>query len=218
MLPDTSHHGHAEHFESLEQQAHAAHLGMWIFLASEVLLFAGLFALYAVYRIQHPSGFDIGLEHSEKTIGSINTAILLMSSYAVASAVLSLRLGRRARTITLFLTTIGLGLAFIALKLYEYSLHFREGIWPGAHGAFFEQFPAAGSGAVLDALLRDDGPPRDPRDGRPQRARVDDVEGRPRKGHAAPRSPALARCDVLAPRRHHLDLPVAALLLDGQSV
>jgi cytochrome c oxidase subunit 3 len=144
MLPDTSHHGHAEHFESLEQQSHAAHLGMWIFLASEVLLFAGLFALYAVYRIQHPSGFAIGLEHAKKTIGSINTAILLTSSYAVAAAVLALRAGRRRRTIVLLLTTIALGLSFIALKLYEYSLHFHEGIWPGGRGAFFDAFPSAG--------------------------------------------------------------------------
>lgn len=144
MLPDTSHDGHAEHFESLEQQAHAAHLGMWVFLASEVLLFAGLFALYVVYRLQHPNGFDIGLAHSEKTIGSINTAILLTSSYAVASAVLSLRAGKRARTIVLLLVTMGLGLSFMALKFYEYSLHFREGIYPGGHGVFFERFAVAG--------------------------------------------------------------------------
>jgi cytochrome c oxidase subunit 3 len=144
MLPDTSHRGHAEHFESLEQQAHAAHLGMWIFLASEVLLFAGLFALYAIYRFQHPRGFDIGLEHSKKTIGSINTGILLFSSYAAASAVLALRAGRRARALVLLAGTIVLGLSFIALKLYEYSLHFQEGIYPGAQGEFFQQLHAPG--------------------------------------------------------------------------
>jgi len=135
---------HAEHFESLEQQAHAAYLGMWVFLASEVLLFAGLFALYAVYRLQHPAGFDLGLEHSEKTLGSINTAILLTSSYAVASAVLSLRRGKRAQAFALLLTTIALGLSFIVLKLYEYSLHFQEGIWPGAQGVFFEKYADPG--------------------------------------------------------------------------
>jgi cytochrome c oxidase subunit III len=145
MLPDTSHRGHAEHFASLAQQAHAAHLGMWIFLASEVLLFAGLFALYAVYRIEQPLGFEMGLEHSQKTIGSINTVILLTSSYSAASAVLALRAGRRARTILLLFVTIGLGLSFIALKLYEYSVHFREGIFPGGAGAFFERFHAAGT-------------------------------------------------------------------------
>jgi cytochrome c oxidase subunit 3 len=149
MLPDTSlgtDAPHAEHFESLEQQAHAAHLGMWIFLASEALLFAGLFALYVVYRFQHPHGFDIGVQHAEKTIGSVNTAILLTSSYAVASAVLSLRSSKRGRTVALLMATIGLGLSFIALKLYEYSLHFDEGIYPGAKGLFFDKFPAPGVG------------------------------------------------------------------------
>jgi cytochrome c oxidase subunit 3 len=144
MLPDTSHHGHAEHFESLEQQAHAAHLGMWVFLASEVLLFSGLFALYTVSRLQNGPGFESGLAHSEKLIGSINTVILLTSSYAVASAVLALRAGRRRLTLGLLLTTMGLGLSFIALKFYEYSLHFREGIWPGGRGAMFDRFRVPG--------------------------------------------------------------------------
>ncbi|GAC1578021.1 MAG: cytochrome c oxidase subunit 3 family protein [Polyangiales bacterium] len=144
MLPDTSDRGHAAHFESLEQQAHAAHFGMWVFLASEVLLFAGLFALYAVYRAQHPQGFNIGLEHSEKSIGSINTAILLASSYAVATSVLTLRARKRALTIGLLLATIGLGIVFIGLKFYEYSLHFHEGIWPGGQGLFFQKFPVPG--------------------------------------------------------------------------
>ena len=144
MLPDTSHRGHAAHFESLEQQAHAAHFGMWVFLASEVLLFAGLFALYAVYRVQHARGFDLGLEHSEKTIGSINTAVLLCSSYAVASSVLTLRQNKRGTTLLLLLVTMALGVLFLALKMYEYSLHFHEGIWPGAQGSFFKDFPDPG--------------------------------------------------------------------------
>src|SRR6185369_886664 len=92
---------HVEHFESLEQQAHAAHLGMWLFLASEALLFSGLFALYALERFAYPDGFEIGLEHARKTIGSLNTAILLCSSYAVASAVLTLRAHQRALTVGL---------------------------------------------------------------------------------------------------------------------
>ena len=144
MLPDTTHRGHAEHFESLEQQAHAAHLGMWVFLASEVLLFGGLFALYVVYRLQHARGFDLGLEHSEKTIGSINTGVLLCSSYAVASSVLTLRENKRKLTIGLLLLTIALGVLFLVLKMYEYSIHFHEGIWPGAQGMFFREHPEPG--------------------------------------------------------------------------
>ncbi|GAC1376218.1 MAG: cytochrome c oxidase subunit 3 family protein [Polyangiales bacterium] len=135
---------HAEHFESLAQQSHAAHLGMWVFLASEALLFAGLFALYAALRWQHGRGFDVGIAHSEKLIGSINTGILLLSSYAVATAVLALRDGKRTTSLLLVLFTIGGGAAFLALKLHEYSRHFDEGIYPGGAGRFFQDHPEPG--------------------------------------------------------------------------
>ena len=142
--PSPAAHAHAEHFESLEQQAHAAHLGMWLFLASEALLFSGLFALYALSRLQHPGGFQIGLQHAEKTIGSLNTVILLCSSYSVASAVLALRAHRRTLSLGLLCLTIALGLGFMGLKFFEYSLHFAEGIRPGADGMFYQAFPAPG--------------------------------------------------------------------------
>jgi|RhiMethySRZTD1v2_1073278.scaffolds.fasta_scaffold18410_3 cytochrome c oxidase subunit III len=135
---------HAEHFESLEQQAHAAHLGMWLFLASEALLFSGLFALYTLARLEHPAGFHVGLQHAEKTIGSINTLILLTSSYSVASAVLALRAGKRSATLTLLAVTIALGLGFMGLKFFEYARHFAEGIRPGGQGSFFAEFPVPG--------------------------------------------------------------------------
>ena len=84
----------AESFESLEKQAHAVRLGMWVFLASEILFFAGLFALYAAYRTEHPTGFAVGVEHNTLVHGSVNTAVLLTSSFTVALAVHELRRGR----------------------------------------------------------------------------------------------------------------------------
>src|SRR3954465_1677120 len=92
--PDHEGPPHADHFESLEKQSHAAHLGMWVFLASEVLLFGGLFALYASYRVGNGLAFTEGIDHDDKLLGSINTVVLLTSSYTVARAVLSLRRGR----------------------------------------------------------------------------------------------------------------------------
>jgi len=135
---------HAEHFESLEQQTHAAHLGMWVFLVSEILLFGALFALYAALRYQHPRGFDVGLEHSKKIIGSINTGILLISSYTIASSVLTLRDRKKATTLVLMAITLLLAASFLVLKGVEYSEHFREGIFPGAAGRFFEEHPQPG--------------------------------------------------------------------------
>ena len=135
---------HADHFESLEQQAHAAHLGMWVFLASEVLLFAALFALYASYRFEHARGFDVAMEHSLKIVGSINTGVLLFSSYTMASAVLTLREGKRGLTLALMGATFLLGATFLALKGYEYGTHFHEGIFPGGGGRFFVEHPEPG--------------------------------------------------------------------------
>jgi cytochrome c oxidase subunit 3 len=125
------------HFVSMEQQAHAARLGMWIFLASEMLLFAGLFALFVTYRTIHPSGFAEGVRANTKVLGSINTGVLLTSSYLAAMAVHRVRAGKLAGAAVLVVATMALGGAFLAIKFTEYARHFHEGIYPGGHGAFF---------------------------------------------------------------------------------
>jgi cytochrome c oxidase subunit 3 len=127
----------AEQFEDLEQQAHASRLGMAVFIASEALLFSGLFALFLAYRMHHPQAFHQGVEHSEKVFGSVNTGVLLVSSTLLAFAVHALRDGRRRLTVALMSGTIVLGLVFLALKLAEYSIHLGEGIEPGGAGRFF---------------------------------------------------------------------------------
>lgn len=127
----------ADHFADLEQQAVAARLGLWIFLGSEALLFAGLFMLYAALRLEHPRAFHEGVTHAAKTLGSINTGILLVSSGFVAYAVHAVREGRTMRARLCTAGTIVLGLAFLTIKIVEYAGHVREGIEPGGHGAFF---------------------------------------------------------------------------------
>lgn len=127
----------AEHFESTAQQAHAARLGTWVFLASELLLFAGLFALYGAYRGHFPSGFREGIQHATKWQGSLNTLLLLTSSTLVALAVDALRRDRPARAWLLSGSTILLGAAFLAIKLHEYRGHFALGIYPGGAGDYF---------------------------------------------------------------------------------
>ncbi|MBX3187863.1 MAG: cytochrome c oxidase subunit 3 [Labilithrix sp.] len=135
----------ADHFEDLEQQAHAARLGMWIFLASEVLLFAALFGLFAAYRVEHHAAFDEAVHHNTKTHGSINTAVLLVSSALVALSVHAMRAGSRRAACAFGGGTIALGLVFLAIKLDEYRLHFAEGIYPGGSGAWFATHGKRGS-------------------------------------------------------------------------
>ncbi|MDB4942141.1 MAG: Cytochrome c oxidase polypeptide [Labilithrix sp.] len=135
---------HEDYFESLEQQAHAARFGMWLFLASEVLLFGALFALFASYRVHFPGAFRECVEHASKVLGSVNTAVLLVSSTVVACSVHAFRAGRTRLASGLLAVTMTLGLAFLALKLVEWRQHFHDGIRPGGSGEYFAQHPARG--------------------------------------------------------------------------
>jgi cytochrome c oxidase subunit 3 len=135
----------AEHFEDLRKQAHAAHLGMWVFLGSEILFFAGLFTLYVGYRTEHPYGFGFGVEHNTIVYGSVNTAVLLVSSFTVALALHVLRRGAPGQCLVLVATTVLLGLGFLCVKTAEYLHHFGEGIYPGGAGHFFLEHPDPGT-------------------------------------------------------------------------
>jgi cytochrome c oxidase subunit 3 len=124
-------------FADAAQREHAAHLGLWVFIASEALLFAGLLALYAACRAHHPRAFAEGVTHATRVLGAINTAVLLTSSYAVAASVHALRRGRRALSLALLGITIAMGAGFLAIKFTEYAQHLHEGIEPGGRGHFF---------------------------------------------------------------------------------
>jgi cytochrome c oxidase subunit 3 len=129
----------------MQKQAHAARLGMWLFLGSEVLFFSGLFGLYATYRTEHPYGFGLAVVHNTITWGSVNTAVLLVSSYTVALAVHGLRRGRQRASAMYIAATIFLGGCFLAIKAGEYLKHFREGIYPGGVGTFYADHGDAGT-------------------------------------------------------------------------
>ncbi|MFW5875486.1 MAG: cytochrome c oxidase subunit 3 [Myxococcota bacterium] len=135
---------HAEHFESLERQAEAVRLGMWVFLASEALLFAALFALYAGYRAHWPLAFEEGVHHNDIYIGSINTIILIVSSFFAALAVQSLEAEGRRVAVWSLAATVLLGLTFLGLKLWEWTMHVQEGFVPGGASAFFQQHDTPG--------------------------------------------------------------------------
>lgn len=120
-----------EQFEDLEKQDHAARLAMWVFLASEILLFAALFALYAAYRAMYPDAFALAAAHNNVAIGTVNTFILITSSATVALALWAVRGGLTRLASGLLFFSIGCGVLFLALKGVEYAQHFRAGIYPG---------------------------------------------------------------------------------------
>jgi cytochrome c oxidase subunit 3 len=120
-----------EQFEDLDKQAHAARLGMWAFLCSELLLFAPLLALYAGYRAMYPADFAVAVGHNNVAIGTGNTLILITSSFTVAMSLHAVRKGHPRRAASFLLFSIGCGMLFLVLKGLEYAQHFHEGIYPG---------------------------------------------------------------------------------------
>jgi len=122
----------AEQFDDLEQQEETATVGMWTFLATEVLFFGGLFVAYIVYRTAYPEAFAEASHHNNLLLGSINTAVLLTSSLTMALAVHAAQLGNRKRLLTFLFITLLFGFAFLGVKAVEYSEHIAEGFFPGA--------------------------------------------------------------------------------------
>jgi cytochrome c oxidase subunit 3 len=121
----------AEQFDDRFQQREAAGLGMWTFLASEVMIFGVLFTGYTVYRAGDPGAFRQGSLHLYESIGATNTAILLVSSVTMFLAVHASGAGRRGRTVWLLVVSAVLGAAFLGLKGVEYALDIREHLVPG---------------------------------------------------------------------------------------
>lgn len=122
----------AHHFDDLRQQQEAASLGMWTFLATEILFFGGLFLAYAVYRTMYPAAFAAGSHHLDILLGSINTVVLIGSSLTMALAVHSAQMGRRQALVIFIGLTMLLGLVFLSIKFVEYGHKFAEGLVPGA--------------------------------------------------------------------------------------
>jgi cytochrome c oxidase subunit III len=118
-------------YDSLERRHATARLGMWLFLGSESLLFAGLLALFAAYRVMYPTAFHAAAGHANVALGTINTYILLTSSLTVALALRATENGRRRATVVWLLISIAFGLAFDVLKFVEYAQHLHDGFAPG---------------------------------------------------------------------------------------
>lgn len=132
-------HGHAHHgpkwlqhhFETPIQQFESSKLGMWAFLAQEILFFSGLFVAYGVVRIGYPEAFAVGSMQLDKIMGGANTIVLLFSSLTAALAVRSAQLGKKDEVSRYLLITIACAFAFLVIKYFEYSAKFEHGLLPG---------------------------------------------------------------------------------------
>ena len=128
----------AAHFASLEVQHHAARLGMWLFLATEILLFAGLFVIYANYRFLFPDAFSAASKQLNLTLGTINTLVLITSSFTAAMAVHYAKEAKNKMVVLMFVLTIGMALGFLVIKYFEYAHKIHVGQLPGPYYTFNE--------------------------------------------------------------------------------
>jgi cytochrome c oxidase subunit III len=108
-------------------------LGMWIFLATEVMFFGALLLAYLYGRTHWPGGFAAAARHTDVVLGTLNTGLLLTSSALVALAVACEDEARRRDWIGwLLAASASLGVAFLAIKGIEYRKEWQEGLFPGA--------------------------------------------------------------------------------------
>jgi len=125
------------------RQMQAYTLGLWAFLATEVLFFGGMFASFAILRQLHHAGFADAGRETNLVFGTVNTAVLLTSSLSMALAERAAEAGLRGATRWLLAVTLALGFAFLCVKGLEYREDLEKGLWP-AHG-----FVIATQGAAL---------------------------------------------------------------------
>lgn len=123
----------AHHFDTPKQQFDSGKLGMWIFLLTEILLFGGLFCVYAVYRANHPEIFVWAHQFLNKWLGAINTGVLIASSFTMAWAVRSAQLGQQRRLICLLATTLLCACGFLGVKYVEYKDKWEAGLLWARH-------------------------------------------------------------------------------------
>lgn len=118
-------------FRDLSQQRETAEFGMWVFLMTELLLFGGLFVSYAAFRYYFPQVFAEASHGLNAVIGTVNTAILIVSSLGMAVAVYAAKNGQRKKLLFALLSAIILGTVFMILKGVEYYNHYQHQEFPG---------------------------------------------------------------------------------------
>jgi len=124
------------HFATEEQQRDSASFGMWIFLATEVMFFGGLFCAYLIYRRWYFGDFAAASKSIDALLGGINTAVLICSSLTVVLAIWAAQTARRGLLILMLILTMLFGLTFLGIKGIEYKQKFDEHHVPGPSFSF----------------------------------------------------------------------------------
>ena len=134
---DGGHHEHPaflqHHFDTPVQQFETAKLGMWVFIATEILMFGGLFVAYGIFKTLEPGVFLQAHHELNKIMGATNTIVLLFSSLTAALAVRSAQVGKKEQTSRYLLITIACAFIFLIVKFFEYRHKFEAGLLPAKY-------------------------------------------------------------------------------------
>lgn len=109
----------------------ASKLGMWLFLFTELLLFGGLFLVYTIYRYLNADAFLHASYNLNVILGTVNTVVLLTSSWTVAMAVTAMQKGDIKLSVKMIDATIFFAVVFLVIKYFEWTAKFEHGLFPG---------------------------------------------------------------------------------------
>ncbi|MBL8724017.1 MAG: cytochrome c oxidase subunit 3 family protein [Planctomycetes bacterium] len=125
--PEFQPHTVAHHFDTPVQEFQSAKLGFWLFLATEILLFGGLFAAYFFFHEAYPETFRLGGQQLDWKLGALNTSVLLLSSWTMAMGVRSAQTSQKKKLLVYCGLTVLGALLFMVIKYIEYTAKNEHG-------------------------------------------------------------------------------------------
>ncbi len=127
---DHKHH-FAHHFKDAMHEFLSSKEGIWLFMVTEILMFGGLFVGYFLMHAKFPEMFAEGASHLDWKMGSINTVVLIISSWTMAYSINLIQTGKAKQANLTLAATILCGAIFMCIKYMEYSHKFHDGLLPG---------------------------------------------------------------------------------------
>ncbi|HTV05681.1 MAG TPA: cytochrome c oxidase subunit 3 family protein [Acidobacteriaceae bacterium] len=119
------------HFASVDQQREASNFGMWLFLLTEIMFFGGMFTAYLIYRNWYYPAFVAGSHWMIIWAGTLNTVVLICSSFTMAMGVYSAETRNRKALLRYLTATLLLGFVFLGIKAFEWHNEWVEHHVPG---------------------------------------------------------------------------------------
>jgi cytochrome c oxidase subunit 3 len=122
-----------EHVLTMEHRDDkASRIGMWLFIFTELFLFAGLFLVFTVYRMKYRDGFHLAAQELNVMIGTINSILLLLSGMTIGISYMATKKGNKKLTMIMLCITLLFGIIFLVNKYFEWQAKFAHGLYPGS--------------------------------------------------------------------------------------